>query len=473
MTVAPRNVQSAAQGEYGVVPIESIFRVVAVLLAFLYLSAVAGLSYWTGTTSLGIQMSLVALVLVTLWPLLNGRSDWGWFHPVVFCPLFAFGLKILPLTGVFVLGMTHHNALPTWTPDELDRLVAKELWLTALALVCYYAGHLSGLSPPRPKLSFRKPKHLKTILFVVIVLSATLFIVFVSGRGGLLSYLTSWQEIGRRATAEGAGPLLRITRVGSFAALLWLAADRAALINPFFWGAAGMSLAVNFLGAGSRSSVLILLVAGVAVLSVTRGMLRWRTAVAVALSSLVLVGLLGTIRRDSPRAVSEANKTTGEWVRSTIEEMAARETVVSSSYPVLALVPSQLDLLWGSSYLVAVTGFIPRAIWPDKPISVGRLSGDLFFSIRAGRPPGAVAEAYWNFHIPGIVLVHFLFGVFHRWVLLLQRENPHAPAALVVLAMTLVLPMPTGTGLLEWNYSFVSIYALALLLGAFGTKATE
>ena len=35
--------------------------------------------------------------------------------------------------------------------------------------------------------------------------------------------------------------------------------------------------------------------------------------------------------------------------------------------------------------------------------------------VKAGIPPGSVGEAYWNLHVPGVILVHLLGGVFLRF----------------------------------------------------------
>ena len=453
---------------YGVVAILPGMRLLGTLLAFCYLVTIASLAYWQGSTSMPILAGLAAMVMATVWPLLAGRPDWGWFHPIVFCPLRAFLTRQLPLSGVFVLGMNHHNALPTWSPDDLNSLVATELWLTALGLICYYAGHLSGLGPPRPRLNAKPPRFLVPVLVSFVVLSSSLFLWFLSTRGGLLFHLAAWADVGRQQALGGWGALVRLTRFGSFAVLIWLAFDRKALRNPVFWIAAVVSLAINFLGTGSRSSVLVMLIAAVAVVSMRTGKLRWRTAFVVALASLVLLGLLGAVRRSgSADELEEGSRSTGEWLEAAIVEMATRESVTSSSYPILALVPEQLDLLCGRTYLVAVTGFIPRAVWPDRPRTAGRMAGEQLFSIQGGRPPGAIGEAYWNLHIPGIVFVHFLFGVFHRWVALTVRENPQAPVGLVLLTLTLTLPTPTGTALLEWLYSTATIGVIAWCIGLF------
>lgn len=77
--------------------------------------------------------------------------------------------------------------------------------------------------------------------------------------------------------------------------------------------------------------------------------------------------------------------------------------------------------LSGTTLRDAAAVFIPRVLWPDKPI-ITRLGGDLYFLVR-GRDGSAMgvghfAEAYWNFGWSGIVpfmaVLALILSVFTR-----------------------------------------------------------
>jgi hypothetical protein len=99
------------------------------------------------------------------------------------------------------------------------------------------------------------------------------------------------------------------------------------------------------------------------------------------------------------------------------EELVNRSTTRSPGLPVLSHVPDDSPLLLGSTYLRVILAPIPQFFLPfEKPTAAGRLNGQMFFNIDAGVPVGAVIEAYWNFHVVGVVLVYILAGVFNSYV---------------------------------------------------------
>ena len=118
---------------------------------------------------------------------------------------------------------------------------------------------------------------------------------------------------------------------------------------------------------------------------------------------------------------------------------------VAGSLPVLARVPERVPLLMGSSYLAAVAVVVPRKVWKGKPRQVGGLTGMTFFNTHAGVPPGPVAEAYWNFHIPGVLIVFGLLGMFHRWLANTYLHYAASPGAIAVYVATLIYTYSPGS----------------------------
>lgn len=149
-----------------------------------------------------------------------------------------------------------------------------------------------------------------------------------------------------------------------------------------------------------------------------------------------------------------------------IDELLYRYGTLDSAYPVLARVPEDVDFLYGSSYLTIAALPVPRALWPDKPGTVGKLAGEVFYGVKAGIPPGAIGEAYWNFHLPGVVLLFAAFGVFHRFVVCFFRRYPDQPGAVVIYALTVFWSQPSINATAEWIYIMVSVFGLLWLLGA-------
>ncbi len=85
---------------------------------------------------------------------------------------------------------------------------------------------------------------------------------------------------------------------------------------------------------------------------------------------------------------------------------------------ILAAVPDELPPQWGKTLARWVLAPIPRSLWPDKPVippgpEIGRAVYD---QPVAGVPPGMVAEWYWNFGWPGILVGSFALGGLLRWL---------------------------------------------------------
>jgi hypothetical protein len=95
----------------------------------------------------------------------------------------------------------------------------------------------------------------------------------------------------------------------------------------------------------------------------------------------------------------------------------------------------------GNSLDNAWAVFIPRMLWPEKPIitQVGR-----DFTVLAGAPenstaPGIFADAYWNFGWAGVVgimaAVGVLFGILSRYALSVMATGAWVQFPIVMLAM--------------------------------------
>lgn len=85
---------------------------------------------------------------------------------------------------------------------------------------------------------------------------------------------------------------------------------------------------------------------------------------------------------------------------------------------ILAAVPEELPWQYGKTLARWVLAPLPRSLWPDKPvIPPGPEIGRAIYDQRvAGVPPGMVAEWYWNFGWPGIVVGAFTLGGLLRWL---------------------------------------------------------
>jgi len=196
----------------------------------------------------------------------------------------------------------------------------------------------------------------------------------------------------------------------------------------------------------------------------------------IGVLGVILISFLGEFRtriwKGQISFTSETEETSlTEYFEQGAIESAERAWSSSGLLPILARVPNDVDLLYGSSYMAFVTLPIPRSIWPDKPGQVGGLVGETFFNSPAGTPPGPIGEAYWNFHIPGIVIVFFVFGMFHRWLAQWFMEYRRFPAAILIYLTILFTLDPSTPATVVCLMLLVPLIVLLRLTGALSFSA--
>jgi hypothetical protein len=85
---------------------------------------------------------------------------------------------------------------------------------------------------------------------------------------------------------------------------------------------------------------------------------------------------------------------------------------------VINAVPVVLPLEHGRTMTAWLAAPIPRAVWPEKPLlQMGPILGaKIYGNERSGVPPGFVAEMYWNFGAPGVLIGSLLLGLVLAYV---------------------------------------------------------
>jgi hypothetical protein len=361
---------------------------------------------------LGILHPLILAVL--LWPLLTHLplviQDWGgWAGP----------LSGLPVEAPHFIGLPSRSASAIWTG------IAKFNFLQIIALVSTYAGfwflrrrtNLSRIQRPLPSAPFMRMIGTGTIAVSLLVL-----LVFLRLRGGINDHLTSLGA-GRFNELEvtGFGPMVLIISFGAVALYVWAATSAAEIKRPLFLALMAAVSAAAFVSTGSRGGALeVPLMVGL-IWALRRGKIPWKTALILLPFMFLAIGFLGAIRTSSwtggTAAKTIQNSTWSEALQRTQEEVIAR-TESAGDVPVIVR-GTELSggPLLGKSYVAAVTAFIPRPIWPGKPRGIGSQYAQLFLGAKktgTSIPISPEAEMYWNFGIPGVILLSIAYGALLR-----------------------------------------------------------
>lgn len=471
-----------SQPESAFLAITPFYRALIIGILIIYLLAIGlqGLLVLSSVSSVGwVFLALVLQCILLAIPFLFYRPTYGWLHPLIFSILFAL-VNHLRRTDTYLNGLQWHMALPGWDAHDLTPLVVYEGVLRSVALVAYYLGFFLCPTPAIPKLTFGKPRYLGFKTLLAVLFSTGIFLAYMQSRGGVVSHLLSWAR-GRNVELAGEFYWQILIQSGLIACLLWFAIDRKVFLQPLFWGCTGISFITTFLSGGSRSSVIFIVMMALLVWILRERQVDPVKIVTIAVIGLLLFGALGNFRNSTATGevdwkvligASTGTESDTSAIASGLDEAAMRGTVVAGVFPILALVPQQVNFLYGSSYLAVLTLPIPKGLWPEKPGLIPGMVGETFYGMDVGMPPGALGEAYWNFGIPGILIVFFLFGLFGQWLAATFRQYAAQPVAIVLYVITLfVLSEPSSMTVVMWLTTLLPAMIFLLSIGVLSLRS--
>ncbi|MEO0628824.1 MAG: O-antigen polysaccharide polymerase Wzy, partial [Bacteroidota bacterium] len=258
-------------------------------------------------------------------------------------------------------------------------------------------------------------------------------VLFFRQQGGIINWLISWGIGGRRAAMEGYGPILKLFSVAYFVPLAWYLWKGIHVIkNPVWWVFVIIFLPLGFAATGSRSSVFIAIIGfGIAYL-MRNGKIPYLIIVPSAVAGVILLGLLGQIRSASTYNdgnIDEANTDLSvEGNLSYAREDLDSRSALGPNIAIFHKVPDEVPWLYGKTYVGALSFFIPRLIWKEKPHAAGYYTGRDIFDVKYGIPPSDIAESYWNFGWLGPFIMASLFGLFLRFIANMHVVNYSDPS---------------------------------------------
>lgn len=444
-----------------------IIGVVGIYLVFVCLNNFSSPSL--NSASEWVLLALTTNLLLLLVPVIFYRTEYGWFHPLVF-GIFTAIIDHLRRTSIYINGLAWHKALPGWNIESLTFLVAYKLALGSVGLIAYYCGFFFSPRLATWRVNFSQPRHLERKMLLIVLFSLIACLIYIQSRGGISAHILSWGG-GRRVELAGQFYWQYFIQFGAIACLIWLAIERRAHFKPLFWVCAVTSIVIIFLAGGARGTVIYFIIFGLLVWMLRERKIDVTKLIIAAVISLLLLGVLGNFRQSTFKGEINWNTllqfsgSEESALGSATDELEERSGAMDGSFPILALVPDEINFLYGSSYLAVVTLPIPRGFWPGKPGLVGGRVGETFFGLSAGVPCGAIGEAYWNFGIFGVLLVFFLFGACHKWLAQMYRKYASESATIVLYILTLYQFDPSGPGVESWLTALVPAIMMLYVSG--------
>ena len=411
---------------------------------------------------------LLALAL----PFVLYRRAWGWFQPIVFTIVWWHLIQqILPRLGVYSQGLDYHRALPGWLISDLNLVVAKALLVDVVALLALYVGFFGSGRLPVPRLRFRPPRHLlvKVLLVGAVSLFALLRLIDEAGGLGPLMLQRGLSVDLRVRASLGGGHWQFMVGLLKTACLVWLALKPEHWRRPIFIAVFGAALFIGFAATGSRGGLYMPILMAGAIWALAHRRVPYLLIVVFGVAALAMIGILGEFRAESRGARSLDNVTLTTDLVDNLERGLADVTKYGTQsigiYPIIAKVPEQVDFLYGQSYASIFLAPIPSVILPfDKPAAGGAWTAEHFFGTTQNTiPPSTIGEAYWNFHLPGVLIVMTLFGIFLKWLARLFTVNAGAPWVMVIYVYTLFALQPNSDSFYSWLHGIVPIVLFLLL----------
>lgn len=339
---------------------------------------------------------------------------------------------------------------------ELNTAVVDASLLTALGFLALYAGY--SIIPSRRVLRVKpmEPRYLMPAVVVGMALSVAAFLFLIARAGGIGPLmLQRGLRNDLRIEAELGAHWRLLVRAMIPGCLVWLSHQPHVWKRPLFLLGFASALFMNFAATGSRGHTIIPIAMALVIHALHYKRFYVFHYILFGLAALVAIGFLGEFRSGTRRAtdLSEVSIDTNVWgglVRG-IETVAARGSETAGLYGILRRVPREVDLLYGRSYLSIPAAPIPRRLWKAKPDAGGRLTAThIFDQPFTAIPPGSIGEAYWNFHVPGVVLVMLLYGAVLRWCAQAYLANSKAKWAVVIYTYTLFYLQPNSESFYNW-----------------------
>ena len=494
----PRSLHESGGNPF--LPIKWGYRLAISVFVVVFLMADPLIDYVVvgGEPVMGLLNTLKALNAFLLFlPILFYRASYGWLHPLIFPSLYAFAKSLGKDPGTFLSIFLNppgpleyevtNAALAGWNSADVASAAVEGQLLTALATVIYYIGFFYGprfrlpkrqLFSPRPK-----PKQVTIRALLVVGAAFALFVFYMQMRGGVITHMNTMfiEGANRNITLRSTRYLSVFIEIGSVAWIMWLALNKMAAYSPLFWLAGVLCILMNYVSTGSRAVIIVYVTLALIVWMLKTQKVPKLRIVVAGLFALAVISTLGEIRGASfgsnnvdwsdIRAIVMEEGITAR-VKQGSEVMAERSATVHGFLPIMAKVPGEVDFLFGKTYLGILTLPIPRAVWGTKPRTCGSYSGEILFGRTGGTsiPCGDVGEAFWNFHIPGVVVVFFLFGAFHQWLARFLIRYRNVPIAYALYALILMGFDTTAHGIVTGLQALIPAVGLAYFFGAFTLK---
>ena len=441
-------------------------------IIFYCLFVLTGVAFYGSDNAMNMVMTVAycIYVIALLIPFLIRIPFMGVMNPLVYLSLIALLSLVIRSTPIVIFGPINVSALLDFKLEDVSLFRAKFYILSALSVISMYAGFLLLNKFPLPVLMnpVKSRNYIIVPLGILIAFVGLFLFIRLSGTTAnhMLNILVSRNVRIYTDEVYGFGQYMILIGFCIPAVLIWYASDIKVKYKPHFWILFLSALAIAYLAGGKRSAIIFPIIMWFCVHIIIHRKLNVIIPVILITFFIAFIGSTAIRRMIGMQygfTPDVRNIRVFDFIGMGLQELRGREAL-NPAIPIIARVPKEIDLLWGETYLMNILRFVPRKIWPDKPIGLDSKVGIIFWNQEVGKPPGGMAEAYWNFHIPGIIIVYLFYGMGLRYLMSIYLVNHRNHAATVLYVITLVRLSPAQTSVTKWYLLIIP----AILLAAIG-----
>ncbi len=370
------------------------------------------------------------LMLVMTVPLLHRRrmdwfSPWNWLFYFTFIDVFLRSIYItFDLPDEFTIGYV----LLLGEPKEF---LFWPMVVVLLGLSLVTLGYLAGPTIPRqlPFRVFQEDHWSKNRLWFVLLALLSLawigFYFFIANTGGSLDIekMSAYRGLSNDLNEYKAYGYLR-WMINLSDLVCYLVATQMLSLRRIrfpeiiiFLLALGTSLFYYFY-VQSRSGLIVVVLYLLAITYYLHGKkFPVRAALVVSPLALFMFRWMTILREGS--GYTDTNVLDFNLIRALAPMVANNGGIdVSKTAHIMAAIGKQLSFQFGGTLLSIFTIWIPRQLWSAKPPNVDTMVGMAIYGAQTygsgAVPPGLIAELYWNFWFPGVIVGCFLIGYLLR-----------------------------------------------------------
>lgn len=157
---------------------------------------------------------------------------------------------------------------------------------------------------------------------------------------------------------------------------------------------------------GGRSMIFLLVISLISIRFKNISLFNYIRIVVVGLTFVIASGYIISERYKAQNAVAQFEVNTHSIIQAAYTGLPFIDHIALSQIYI-----DRNGHDYGKTYLSVLTSFIPRSIWPEKPIQLSRkMRNEFYGDIDGGIPPGLFGEALISFGYFGMVAIAMLFG---------------------------------------------------------------